>query len=143
MQPLGFPEWLLSYARRYRQSAALPSPPNARTESPTLLAGQPNVSKRQTEKKRFSYCDNFTIGRKKGNESNGEKEMENRKGRRNVGFSRGSLALLYTLEKGKTKKLYKLYTNPTFSPTLRRFSARCEMYSLKRKLYTNYTQTIH
>lgn len=38
MQPLGIPEWLLSYARRYRQSAALPSPPNARTESPTLLA---------------------------------------------------------------------------------------------------------
>ena len=41
-----------------------------------------------------------------------KKEMENRKGRRNVGFSRGSLALLYTLEKGKTKKLYKLYTKP-------------------------------
>ncbi|MCF2635291.1 hypothetical protein [Prevotellamassilia timonensis] len=39
MQPLGIPEWLLSYALRYRQSAALSSPPNARTESPTLLAG--------------------------------------------------------------------------------------------------------
>ena len=37
MQPLGIPEWLLSYARRYRQSTALPSPPNARTESLTLL----------------------------------------------------------------------------------------------------------
>ena len=32
-------------------------------------------------------------------------------GERNVGFSRGSLALLYTLEKGG-KKLYKLYTKP-------------------------------
>ena len=38
MQPLGIPEWLLSYALRYRQSAALPSPPNAPTESTTLLA---------------------------------------------------------------------------------------------------------
>ena len=46
-----------------------------------------------------------------------KKEMENRKGRRNVGFSRGSLALLYTLEKGKTKKLYKLYTKPYTNPT--------------------------
>ena len=46
-----------------------------------------------------------------------KKEMENRKGRRNVGFSRGSLTLLYTLEKGKTKKTYKLYTKPYTTPT--------------------------
>ena len=47
--------------------------------------------------------------------------------------------LLYINKRGK-KKLYKLYTNPTFNPAFRWFSARCEMYSLCFKLYTNYTQ---
>ena len=37
------------------------------------------------------------------------------------------------------KKLCKLYTNPTFDPALRWFSVSCEMYSLRLKLYTNYT----
>ena len=59
MQPLGIPEWLLSYARRYRQSAALPSPPNARTESPTLLAeGSPMF---QSGKQKRNDCRTATI----------------------------------------------------------------------------------
>ena len=41
------------------------------------------------------------------------------------------------------KKLYKLYTNPTFNPASRWFPVSCEMYSLCSKLYTNYTLTIH
>ena len=44
--------------------------------------------------------------------------------------------------KGETKKLYKLYTNPTFNLAFYWFSARCEMYSLCFKLYTNYTQNL-
>ena len=51
--------------------------------------------------------------------------------------------LHYTQIKGETKKLYKLYTNPTFNPASRWFIVRYEMYSLRLKLYTNYTQTIH
>ena len=43
------------------------------------------------------------------------------------------------INKRVAKKLYKLYTNPTFWPTSRWFSVSCEMYSLRRKLYTNYT----
>ena len=43
------------------------------------------------------------------------------------------------INKRVAKKLYKLYTNPTFNPTSRWFSVSCEMYSLRRKLYTNYT----
>ena len=69
MQPLGLPEWLLSYARRYRQSAALPSPPNARTESPTLLAeGSPMF---QSDKQKRSDCRTATIS-----QSVGKKEMK-------------------------------------------------------------------
>ena len=47
------------------------------------------------------------------------------------------------VNKGGNKKLYKLYTKPYTNPTSRWFSVRCEMYSLRRKLYTNYTQTLH
>ena len=43
------------------------------------------------------------------------------------------------INKRVAKKLYKLYTNPTFWPASRWFSVSCEMYSLRRKLYTNYT----
>ena len=43
------------------------------------------------------------------------------------------------INKGGTKKLYKLYTNPTFNPASHWFSVSCEMYSLCSKLYTNYT----
>ena len=69
MQPLGIPEWLLSYARRYRQSAALPSPPNARTESPTLLAeGSPMF---QSGKQKRNDCRTATIS-----QSVGKKEMK-------------------------------------------------------------------
>ena len=69
MQPLGIPEWLLSYALRYRQSAALPSPPNARTESPTLLAeGSPMF---QSGKQKRSDCRTATIS-----QSVGKKEMK-------------------------------------------------------------------
>ena len=69
MQPLGIPEWLLSYARRYRQSAALPSPPNARTESPTLLAeGSPMF---QSDKQKRNDCRTATIS-----QSVGKKEMK-------------------------------------------------------------------
>ena len=57
--------------------------------------------------------------------------------------ARGSFLSQYTYIKGKTKKLYKLYTNPTFNPASCWFSVSCEMYSLRRKLYTNYTQTLH
>ncbi len=133
MQPLGIPEWLLSITLGvsirnkpasggaklwrtllpYRQSAALPSPPNAPTESLTLLAeGSPMF---QSDKQKRSDCRTATISQSVGKKEmkvTEKKEMENRKGRRNVGFSRGSLTLLYTLEKGKTKKLYKLYTKP-------------------------------
>ena len=59
MQPLGIPEWLLSYARRYRQSAALPSPPNARTESPTLLAEGSTMF--QSGKQKRNDCRTATI----------------------------------------------------------------------------------
>ena len=52
---------------------------------------------------------------------------------------RGSFLSQYTYIKGKTKKLYKLYTNPTFIPASRWFSVSCEMYSLRCKPYTNYT----
>ena len=45
----------------------------------------------------------------------------------------------YTQIKGEKKKLYKLYTDPTFNLAFRWFTARYEMYSLRRKLYTNYT----
>ena len=45
---------------------------------------------------------------------------------------------IYVNKRGN-KKLYKLYTNPTFCSLSRWFSKRCEMYSLRRKLYTNYT----
>ena len=47
------------------------------------------------------------------------------------------------VNKGGNKKLYKLYTKPYTNPTSRWFSVRCEMYSLRLKLYTNYTQTLH
>ena len=68
-QPLGIPEWLLSYARRYRQSTALPSPPHARTESPTLLAeGSPMF---QSGKQKRSDCRTATIS-----QSVGKKEMK-------------------------------------------------------------------
>ena len=46
----------------------------------------------------------------------------------------------YTQIKGEKKKLYKLYTDPTFNLAFRWFTARYEMYSLCFKLYTNYTQ---
>ena len=39
--------------------------------------------------------------------------------------------------------IHKLYTKPYTNPTFRWFSARYEMYSLRFKLYTNYTQTLH
>lgn len=69
MQPLGIPEWLLSYARRYRQSAALPSPPNAWTESPTLLAeGSPMF---QSDKQKRNDSRIVTIS-----QSVGKKEMK-------------------------------------------------------------------
>lgn len=69
MQPLGTPEWLLSYALRYRQSTALPSPPNARTESPTLLAeGSPMF---QSVKQKRNDCLTVTIS-----QSVGKKEMK-------------------------------------------------------------------
>ena len=69
MQPLGIPEWLLSYARRYRQSTALPSPPNAPTESPTLLAeGSPMF---QSGKQKRNDCRTATIS-----QSVGKKEMK-------------------------------------------------------------------
>ena len=59
-------------------------------------------------------------------------------------FRKHSLQLSsYTIIKGETKKLCKLYTNPTFSPASLWISARYKMYSLCSKLYTNYTQTIH
>ena len=45
----------------------------------------------------------------------------------------------YTQIKGEKKKLYKLYTDPTFNLAFRWFTARYEMYSLCFKLYTNYT----
>ena len=48
---------------------------------------------------------------------------------------------LYVNKRGN-KKLYKLYINPTFNPSFRWFSVRCEMYSLCFKLYTNYTQNL-
>ena len=48
---------------------------------------------------------------------------------------------LITYFMGK-KKLCKPYTNPTFNPTSRWFSARYEMYSLRRKPCTNYTQNL-
>lgn len=69
MQPLGTPEWLLSYALRYRQSAALPSPPNARTESPTLLAEGSTMF--QSDKQKRSDCRTATIS-----QSVGKKEMK-------------------------------------------------------------------
>ena len=47
------------------------------------------------------------------------------------------------INKRESKKLCKLYTNPTFSPTSLWFTERYKMYSLCSKLYTNYTQTIH
>ena len=69
MQPLGLPEWLLSYARRYRQSAALPSPPHARTESPSLLAeGSPMF---QSDKQKRNDSRAATIS-----QSVGKKEMK-------------------------------------------------------------------
>ena len=37
------------------------------------------------------------------------------------------------------KKLCKLYTNPTFNPSSLWFPVRYEMYSLRRKPYTNHT----
>ena len=118
MQPLGIPEWLLSITlggidNLLRCHRLLTPGPKARL----FLQKAAQCFKATNRNKRLPYCDNFTIGREKGNESNGEKEMENRKGRRNVGFSRGSLTLLYTLEKGKTKKPYKLYTKPYTNPT--------------------------
>ena len=66
MQPLGIPEWLLSITlggidnllRCHRLLT-----PDRKPDS--SCRRQPNVSKRQTEKKRLPYCDNFTIGRKK------------------------------------------------------------------------------
>ena len=45
---------------------------------------------------------------------------------------------IYVNKRGN-KKLYKLYTNPIFCSLSRWISKRCEMYSLRRKLYTNYT----
>ena len=75
MQPLGIPEWLLSYALRYRQSAALPSPPNAPTESPTLLAeGSPMF---QSGKQKRNDCRTATISQKK--EKKEMKVMEKKK----------------------------------------------------------------
>lgn len=69
MQPLGIPEWLLSYAWQYRQSAALPSPPHARTESPTLLAeGSPMF---QSDKQKRNDSRAATIS-----QSVGKKEMK-------------------------------------------------------------------
>lgn len=69
MQPLGIPEWLLSYALRYRQSAALPSPPNAPTESLTLLAeGSPMF---QSDKQKRNDSRAATIS-----QSVGKKEMK-------------------------------------------------------------------
>ncbi len=69
MQPLGLPEWLLSYALRYIQSTALPSPPNARTESLTLLAeGSPMF---QSDKQKRNDCRTVTIS-----QSAGKKEMK-------------------------------------------------------------------
>ena len=68
-----------------------------------------------------------------------KKEMENRKGRRNVGFSRGSLALLYTLEKGKTKK----HTNYTQNPTQTLHFADIPRFTMCIVCALNYTQTIH
>ena len=53
--------------------------------------------------------------------------------------ARGSFLSLYTYIKGNTKKLYKLYTTPTFNPASCWFSVSCEMYSLRCKPYTNYT----
>ena len=101
-----------SIARRYRQSAALPSPPNAGPKARLFLQKAAQCFKAANRKEAIAVLRQFHNRSEKGNESNGEKEMENRKGRRNVGFSRGSLTLLYTLEKGKTKKPYKLYTKP-------------------------------
>ena len=69
MQPLGIPEWLLSYARRYRQSAALPSPPSAPTESPTLLAEGSPVFQSGKQKRNVSRA--ATIS-----QSVGKKEMK-------------------------------------------------------------------
>lgn len=69
MQPLGTPEWLLSYALRYRQSVALPSLPHARIESPTLLAdGSPMF---QSGKQKRNDCRTATIS-----QSVGKKEMK-------------------------------------------------------------------
>ena len=65
--------------------------------------------------------------------------MENRKGRRSVGFSRGSLALLYTLEKGKTKN----YTNYTQNPTQTLHFADIPRFTMCIVCALNYTQTIH
>ena len=45
---------------------------------------------------------------------------------------------LYINKRG-AKKLYKLYTKPYTNPASRWFSVSCEMYSLCFKLYTNYT----
>ena len=72
-----------------------------------------------------------------------KKKWKNEWEKWNVGFSRGSLALLYTLEKGKTKKLYKLYTKPYTNSAFCWYSAFYDVYSLCFKLYTNYTQTLH
>lgn len=69
MQPLGIPEWLLSYALRYRQSAALPLPPNARTESATLLAEGSQTF--QSDKQKRNDCRAATIS-----QSVGKKEMK-------------------------------------------------------------------
>ena len=65
--------------------------------------------------------------------------MENRKGRRNVGFSRGSLALQYTLEKGKTKNSANYTQNPT--QTLHFADIPC--FTMCMVCASNYTQTIH
>lgn len=89
MQPLGIPEWLLSITLGvsirnkpasggaklwrtllpYRQSTALPSPPNARSESPTLLAeGSPMF---QSDKQKRNDSRAATIS-----QSVGKKEMK-------------------------------------------------------------------
>ena len=65
--------------------------------------------------------------------------MENRKGRRNVGFSRGSLVLLYTQEKAKTKN----HTNYTQNPTRTLHLADSPRFTACIVCASNYTQTIH
>ena len=73
-------------------------------------------------------------------------EWGNMLSRNNFTFCIGqTLAVFISMEwfyipyyKGK-KKLCKLYTNPTFNPAYLWFPVRYEMYSLRRKPYTNHT----